>query len=152
MFVLISLILFSIHTQIRVDASCDTHISNLEKCSAVISFSGNCQSMIVNLSETEYANCTANQFFWSYPLNNLTLIIETPMTDERRAYTMSLNNEQLAGAISNVYRIINGKESEVTTHEKILRQDSDGNFQVILKFQGPKQLSRYGVNIDYTSV
>lgn len=151
MLLIISLILLSIHTQIHADNSCETHISDLETCSAVISFSGNCQSMLVNLGKTKYANCTTNQFFWSYPLNNLTLIIETPMTYERKSFTISLMNEELAGAINHVYRIIHGKESDVTTHEKILRQDSDENFQVILKFQGPKQLSRYGVNIDYSS-
>ena len=151
-FLIVSLAIFSACTRTSRADSCETHINNLEKCSAVISFSGNCQSMTVNLSQTEYSNCSANQFFWSYPLNNLTLIIETPMTDKHQAYTIALNNEQLAGAITNVYRIVDGKETEITTHEKILRLHSDENYQVIVKFQGPTRLSRYGANVDYNSV
>ncbi len=135
-----------------LDDSCETHIYTLKTCSAIITFSGNCQSMTVNLSHTEYAQCTSNGFFWSYPLNNLTLVIETLFTEKHQAYKISLNNEQLFGAITNVYRIIDNKEIEITTHEKTLIQQSDSNYQVILKFQGPTRLGRYGVNINYESV
>ncbi len=55
-------------------------------------------------------------------------------------------------AVSHVYRVFNDQEDEITTKEKTLKQDSDKNYQIRLKFQGPTHLSRYGVNIDYKSV
>ncbi len=147
-----SFVILFLAMTIHADDSCETHIYTLKTCSAVLTFSGNCQSMTLNLSNTEYAHCTSNGFFWSYPLNNLTLIIETLFTEKHQAYTISLNNEQLFGAITNIYRIIDNKEIEITTHDKILVQQSDLNYQVILKFQGPTHLGRYGVNIDYESI
>jgi len=90
-------------------------------------------------------------FFWSYPVNNMTLIIETPFTQKHQHYTITLDNEQVYGAITNVYRIINDKEIKITTPDKTIIQHSDSNYQIILKFQAPTHLSRYGVNINYES-
>jgi len=149
---LILLLAFTVHARTIIDSSCETHINKMDACQAVVSFSGDCYSSTVNLSNTEYAKCTANSFFWSYPLNNLTLIIETSFTQKHQPYTIYLDNEQLMTAVSHVYRVFNNQEDEITTKEKTLKQDSDENYQIRLKFQGPTHLSRYGVNIDYESV
>jgi hypothetical protein len=129
--------------------SCESHIDKLDTCQAVISFSGDCYSSQVNLSDTEYSQCTSNQFFWSYPLNNMTLIIETSFTRSRQAYWISVDNQALQGAVSHVYRIYNGQETDVSVFTPKLVQYSDPNYQIILKFEGPTSLGRYGVNVNY---
>lgn len=132
-----------------VSSSCQSHVDKLDVCQATISFSGDCRSPIIDLTQTEYVQCENVNFFWSYPLNNMTLIIETPFTRSHQRFTMFLDNQQLTGAISRVFRIFNGQETEVTTRDSTLIQYSDSNYQIILKFEGPTHLSRYGVNIDY---
>ena len=149
---LILVITLTGHARTIIDSSCETHIDKINTCKAVISFSGDCYSTIVNMSNTEYANCTSNTFFWSYPRNNMTLIIDTQFTQKRQPYTIYLDNEQLMAAMSHIYRIFNNQETEITTKDRTLIQYSDVNHQIILKFQSPTQLSRYGVNIDYKSV
>jgi len=149
---LILFLALTAHARTIIDDSCQTHINKLDTCMAIISFSGDCRSSNVSLSNTEYASCTADNFFWSYPVYNMTLTTETLFTSQHQPFTIALDNEQLAGAISNVYRIINEHETEVTTHDKTLIQHSDSNYQIILKFQGPPRLSRYGVNINYKTI
>jgi hypothetical protein len=149
---LILFLAWTAHARIITDDNCGTYVNKLDTCMATISFSGNCPSNNVSLSNTEYANCTSNYFFWSYPLYNMTLTIETLFTHQHQHYTISLDNEELRGAISKVFRIINNEEKEVTTHDKTLIQNSDSNYQIILKFQGPTHLSRYGVNINYKTI
>jgi hypothetical protein len=135
-----------------INDSCETHIDSPKTCSAVISFSGTCYSSKVVLSNTQYAKCTSNNFFYSYPRNNMTLVIETQFTQKHQPYTIYLDNERLMGAFSHVYRVFNNEETEITTQDAKLIQYSDSNYQVILKFQGPARLSLYGVNINYDSV
>ncbi len=149
---LILLFASTVHARTITDDSCETHINKLDTCWAIVSFSGDCYSSNVNLTNTEYAKCISNIFFWSYPLNNMTLIIETEFTQQHQSYTIHLDNEQLMSTVTNVYRILNNQEKEITTKDKILIQNSDSNYQIILKFQGPTHLGRYGVNIDYKSI
>ncbi|CAF4255003.1 unnamed protein product, partial [Rotaria sordida] len=52
-------------------------------------------------------------------------------------------------SISNVYRVIDNQKIEVTTTDKKIILDSDSNYQVIVKFQGPPEMRTYGVNIHY---
>ncbi|UJR07733.1 hypothetical protein I4U23_012017 [Adineta vaga] len=139
------------HARTLGDSSCGSHLDKLDTCSATISFSGECYSSKIDLKDTEYAKCTTNAFFWSYPVNNMTLVIETKFTQQRQPYSINLDNTQLKGAILHVYRVFNNQETEITTQDKVLVQRSDSNYQVILKFQAPTQLSRYGVQIDYKS-
>ena len=135
-----------------IDDSCETHLSVLTECQGLISFSGECRSAIVNLTNTEYSQCDAVNFFWSYPLNNMTLILDAPFTRSRQAYSMDFDNDQIMSGVSHVYRIFNNQETDVTTHDANLVQYSDSNYQIILKFQGPSRLSRYGLNISYKSI
>ena len=82
----------------------------------------------------------------------MTFIVETPFTQSKQGYILYIDNVQLAQGISRVFRIFNNQETEVTTRGDKLIQYSDANYQIILKFEGPKQLSRYGVVIDYKTV
>lgn len=75
-----------------VDDSCEIHIDKLATCNAAISFPGDCDSAIVDLTNTEYAKCKTNTFSWSYPQNNMTLIIETFFTQEQQPYRIVLSN------------------------------------------------------------
>lgn len=135
------------------DQQCDARVDSFAACTATVSFStGACSSATANFTNTAYAHCQAISFFWSYPQDNLTLIIETPFTSTRQPYTIYLDNEQLMTGVLHVYRVFNNQETEVTTRDKKLIQYSDANYQIILKLQGPSRLSRYGVNIDYQVV
>ena len=143
------LVVFALNSDASSDSSCQSHVDKLDSCQAVISFSGDCLSPKIDLSSTEFSQCEAVKFFWSYPLNNMTLVIETPFTRSHQRFLMRLDNQQLTGAVSHVYRIFNNQETDVTTRDDTLIQYSDPNYQIILKFQGPTRLSRYGVDIDY---
>ena len=134
------------------DQPCDARVDSFAACTATVSFPGGCSSSTANLTNTDYARCKTISFFWSYPQNNLTLIIETPFTSTRQPYTVYFDNEQLMSGVLHVYRLFNNQETEVTTRDKKLIQYSDSNYQIILKLQGPSRLSRYGVNVDYEVV
>jgi hypothetical protein len=132
--------------------SCKTFITKWDTCRAGISTSGGCQSSTINLTNTEYAQCLSNSFFWSYPMNNLTFIIETPFTQPRQGYLINFNNGQLPQETFRVFRIVNNQENEVTTLADQLIQYADANYQVILKIEAPTSMTYYGVYITYTTV
>ncbi|CAF0874109.1 unnamed protein product [Rotaria sp. Silwood1] len=152
-FVLSSIILLLFTSVLIVENSvtnsCQAQVDKLDTCMAVVQFSGDCNSGIVNLTNTDYAKCNTTSFFWSYPRYNLTLMIETPFTKKHQPYTIYLDNEQVMSAVSHVYRVFNNQETDVTTKDRTLIQYSDSNYQIILKLQGPDRLQRYGVNINY---
>ncbi|CAF1391948.1 unnamed protein product [Adineta ricciae] len=150
LFAIVGLVSFA-RAQTLINDSCESHVDKLSTCAGTISFSGVCYSSKIELRDTQYVKCANVDFFWSYPLNNMTLVIETPFTQKRQRFTVSLKTQPLQGAVSHVYRIIDDQETDVTTREPVLTQDSDANYQVILKFQGPTHLSRYGVEIQYES-
>lgn len=79
----------------------------------------------------------------------MTLVLDSPFTGSQQKYQMSFDNQQIMSAVSHVYRIIDGEEIDVTTTEPKLIQTSDDNYQIILKFEGPTSLTRYGLNIVY---
>lgn len=134
----------------NIISTCDADYDEYRLCSQSISSPAGCKETKFNLSNTNTSKtCTSVNLFWNYPVDNLTTIIETPFTQKKQAYKLYIDNEQLTPYISHVYRILNGKETEVTTTDKILIQHSDANYQVILKFQGPPTLYYYGVFINY---
>jgi hypothetical protein len=100
-----------------------------------------CTSAFLNLGNTEYKSCsTVGLGWWSDSTNNLTLTIETLFTQQRQAYTINLNNQQLKQFKDysvKVYRILNNQETELISTDDIITQSSDSNYQIILKFQGP---------------
>jgi hypothetical protein len=136
-----------------IHESCEAQLSphaDPYQCSGTVSVRLDCKISTLNLTHTNMSErCNSIDLFWSYPVDNLTMIIETPFSKKQQAYTIELNNERIMGAISHVYRLIDGKEIEVTTKESKLIQHSDSKYQVILKLQGPPKLTYYGVFIDY---
>jgi len=129
--------------------SCDDRFYSAGQCSGIIESNGTCQESKLNLGNTNISTCTSVELFWTYPIDNLTITIETPFTQKQQAYTIYINNEKLQGAIPHIFRVFNGQETEVTTTDKRLIQYSDVNYQVILKFQAPPKLTYFGVFINY---
>ncbi|CAF2510894.1 unnamed protein product [Rotaria sp. Silwood2] len=122
------------------------------ECSATISVHTDCKSSTVDLTDTEIANsCTTGSFFWSYPTNNLTIIIKTPFTKKQEAFKIDIDNQQLMQYVLHVYRVFDDKELEVTTTADRLIQDSS-NYEIALKFEGPPNLMYYGVFINYNVI
>jgi hypothetical protein len=151
--VIISIIKAAPITENTVHNSCDAEYDVYQPCSVLLISPPNCKETKLNLTNTNTSKtCTSVNLFWSYPIDNLTTIIATPFTQKKQAYQLYIDNEQLKHYISHVYRILNGQETEVTTTDKTLIQDSDANYQVILKFQGPPKLTYYGVFINYNVV
>jgi hypothetical protein len=87
---------------------------------------------------------------WSYPTNNLTITIETSFTKQSQAYTLSINNGQIQDYTIRMYRITNGKEVEIKSTDDRIVLNSDANYQVILKLQGPPSIFYYGFPLSYT--
>ncbi|CAF3280909.1 unnamed protein product [Rotaria socialis] len=133
-----------------VHESCEAQFWSNDLCSGTVSVRGDCKTATLNFAHTNMSEiCTSINFFWSYPIGNLTIIIETPFTIKQQNYMVQFDNDHMMGAISNVYRLIDGKETEVTTTASKLIQYADSNYQVVLKLQGPPNLFYYGVFIDY---
>lgn len=133
--------------------SCDVRFTTYDTCSGTLSVSRSCKASMFNLTDSFTSElCTWTNFFWSYPTNNLTIIIETPFTKKQQNYEIRFENDQMKAAIEHVYRLIDGKEIDVTTDEKTLIQKSDSNYQIILKLQAPPELIAYGVYLVYEVV
>jgi hypothetical protein len=100
-----------------------------------------CKSALLNLGKTHFISCsTIGSGWWSSSTNNLTIIIETPFTQQRQPYAIYLNNQQLKPFKRydvKIYRIIKEQETELISTDDVIVQNSDSNYQVILKFQGP---------------
>jgi hypothetical protein len=132
------------------DESNNPNLTVYDTCNAGVNFPPDCNSMVLNLANTELArSCTSVKLFWSYPVKTMTLIIETSSTQKRESYAISMDNRRLKPAISHVYRVLDNQETEITTSDDRLIQESDSNYQVILKFQGPSEMTYYGVSINY---
>ena len=129
--------------------SCNVQIYSSYECSATVSTSRSCQASHLSVANSSLVSCKQVSMFWSYPMNNLTMTIETPFTQGHQQYTISVDNHQLMGAISHVYRVLNNKETEVTTTSPQLILNSDSNYQIILKVVAPPELMYYGVFIKY---
>jgi hypothetical protein len=68
---------------------CETHIIEQSTCSIGVSFIRLCNASTLNLFNTKLANSSSSvDLFWSDPMNNLTLIIETPYTQQRQTYML----------------------------------------------------------------
>lgn len=96
--------------------------------SFVVSYYGCSSSACVNLIES----CSSAYLQWAYPANNPTLVIGT---QQQQPSTVSVDNDQLVGISSHIYRIIDDKEIEVTTKGHKLVQKSDSHYQVKLKLE-----------------
>jgi hypothetical protein len=50
------------------------------------------------------------------------ILIETPFTKTRRPFMIELDNRRMMNVILHVYRLINGRETEITTKENKIKQ------------------------------
>ncbi|CAF1076890.1 unnamed protein product [Adineta ricciae] len=137
------------HSNPISDDECQAQFYPNDECGGSISTPIQCVSKKLNLADTEISSCTSVGLFWSYPTNNFTLTIETPFTKAQQAYKLEIDNEQLRASVLHVYRIVDGQETEITTDDKKLIQNSDKNFQVVLKLQSFPAIFSYGVFINY---
>lgn len=125
-------------------------VNNDEPGRTTVSFQNDNDAQVLNLANTEVAKTNKSvEIFWSYPMNTMTLIIETPFTQQRRPYRISLYSERLPESIKHLYRLLDGQETEIPIIGERIVQESDSNYQVILKFQAPSEMSTYGVYIKY---
>ena len=131
-----------------IDEQCEGQISAWsDPCTGAIIVPRSCLSAIVYLEMTPFKSCDALYFMWSYPMNNLTMIIETPFTPHHQSYSVHLSNPQ--GYDIRKYLIVNGHEVEIKSTEDIIVLNSDSNYQIRLKLQAETTISYYGFPIAY---
>lgn len=124
---------------------CEGQISKWsDECSGTIIVSRSCQSAFVHLGNTSFKSCDHVYFMWSYPLNNLTMIIQTKFSEE---YQIHLDNEPSYDIKK--YQIENGKEIRLNSTAEFVTIKSDSNFQIKIKFQADTTISYYGFPIVY---
>ncbi|CAF3957747.1 unnamed protein product, partial [Rotaria sp. Silwood1] len=80
-------------------------------------------------------------------MNTLIVTFETPFTQKRQPFSIRLDNEQLKLAITRVCQVSPQGSTELQPIGNIITAKSDSNYQVVLKFEGPPQLTFYGVFI-----
>ncbi|CAF1229440.1 unnamed protein product [Rotaria sordida] len=82
-------------------------------------------------------------------MNNFTIIIETPFTQQLQPYSVAIDNGLIKGSDIRVYRILDGREIEVKSTGDFIVQNSDSNYQVILKLQAPSTIGLYVLPFSY---
>ncbi|CAF3337345.1 unnamed protein product [Rotaria socialis] len=111
----------------------ELRIADLNPNMAYLNFQQN-SPQILNLANTEIAKSWEKvQINWNYPVDDMTLIIETPFTQKRQPYAISIDNESLKRGTSHVSRIIDDEEIELNKDgcRKVINCDS--NYQIVLK-------------------
>ena len=143
-FFIFSLIFFVESISIEEDP-CEGQISKWsDECSGTIIVSRSCQSSFVHLGNTSFKSCDHVYLMWSYPLNNLTMIIQTKFSEE---YQIRLDNQPTYDIQK--YQIVNGKEIRINSTEEFVTITSDSNFQIKMKLQAETTISYYGFPIVY---
>ncbi len=137
---------------IDITSTCNAPIDRYSNCTARVESVDGCTSALVNFTNTPSAQCTAINYLWVQPANNLTMILETSFTQTHQAYKINFDNYSLLELVTHVYQIINNQEIEVTTHASILTLLSDSNYQVIVKFETPAQSTVSAIGIRYEAV
>jgi hypothetical protein len=128
--------------------SCEAQISSWpDPCTGTIIVSRSCESATLHFEMTPFKLCDSIYLMWSYPLNNLTMIIETSFTQRHQSYSIGLKN--LTEYDIRKYLILNGKEIEIKSTEDIIVLHSDSNYQIKLKLQAETTISYYGFPISY---
>jgi hypothetical protein len=106
-----------------------------------------CDSATLNLEGPHFTSCTDVRLSWNYPMNNLTITIKTPFALRNQPYAVHIDTYYMGGI--RLYRIRDGKETEVKSTDNVLVQLSDSNHQVILKLQAPSTPSLYVLFFNY---
>lgn len=133
--------------------SCVPYTYQYNPCYATVAFDFQCPTSTLDLGQYQNLTaCSSVELFWSYPMNNFTIVFQTLWTEQHQPYTIRLQARSLKPQIRHLYRINEGVEKEVKIRGKVIREKSDKNYQVILKFQAPKRLQFYGVFIEYNVV
>ncbi|CAF2517664.1 unnamed protein product [Rotaria sp. Silwood2] len=133
-----------------VKESCEATVLPSENpCWSSVILSRSCESGTFDLGATSFKSCDKVGFMWSYPLHNLTVTIETPFTQKHQPYAINIDNTLIKDYSIRIYRIIDGHETEVKSRDDVIVQNSDSNYQIILKFQGPSTIYYYGFPFNY---
>ncbi|CAF1415232.1 unnamed protein product [Rotaria sordida] len=128
--------------------SCEAKVySSPGVCESRLFISKPCDWATLNLGATDFKTCTDVRLSWDYPTNNLTMIIETPFTQQRQPYAVNLDSYWVFGGTT--YRVLDGKEIELKSDDKVLPQKSDSNYQVVFKLQFPPSLTLYVLFFNY---
>jgi hypothetical protein len=77
------------------------------------------------------------------------MILASPFTAQKKAFTVYLQNQEVRSGVNKIFRVDKGRETDVTTSDNILVQQSDEDYLCILKFVAPEVLQRYGVNVNW---
>ena len=132
--------------------SCEAEVYNsTAPCTGLIRTPHSCNESTVHIAKTSFKSCNAVDLTWMYPINNLTVIIETPYTQQHQSYALHINNRQIRWSDFSLYRILNGHETQIKSIADIVIQQSDANDQVILKFQAETTISVYILPINYNA-
>jgi len=133
------------------NVACEPRIDSMPEypCYGTMQFT--CPSASFNIGKTQFVKCDKVDLFWSYNVGNLTMTIETESTQQRKPFEIVFDNGYtFRNQMPHFYRIINGKQTEIISKDEQIPLASDGNYQIILKFQAPKKLQFYGASISYT--
>ena len=120
-------------------------------CHGIISVPGSCTSATARLATTTLKSCDAVGINWGYPMNNLTIIIETPFTQQRQPYAIHIDNWFFKLYPLPMYRILDGKETEIKITDDPIVQKSDSNYQVIIKLQADTTIGYYLAIFNYNA-
>ncbi|CAF0909595.1 unnamed protein product [Rotaria sp. Silwood1] len=130
--------------------SCEARVlDSSDPCWSSVVVPRSCESATLNLGMTRFKSCNKVGLMWSYPLHNLTVTIETLFTEKRQPYAINIDNSLIKDYSIGIYRIIDGHETEVKSKDDVIVQNSDSNYQIILKFQGPSTIYYYGFPFNY---
>jgi len=135
---------------LTTNESCKVQVyDSLDLCGGSIWIPYSCDSATLNLGATRFASCTAVRISWAYPINNFTIIIETPFTQQLQSYSVTIDNWLIKESDIRAYRILDGREIEVKSTDDVIVQNSDSNYQVILKLQAPSTIGLYLLPFNY---
>lgn len=144
----------NVHSTNANDDLCKPRVAAVTKCYFSLYVNMQCKSAVFRFTETSFTkSCDSPTIFWGYPMNNLTLIIDTSYTAKRQAYALRLDAKQIFPSSFRVYQVQKTNcDTPLAENNGIMTAKSGPDFQVALKFQGPKQLSLFGVFIKYSVV
>lgn len=84
---------------------------------------------------------------WNYPMDTLTLIIETGYTRDGQSYAIAF--ESMGDDVTHVYQDFNGEDIEIKADSGKFILESDSNGQVIAKLQSWPEMTVYLAIIKY---
>ncbi|CAF5139633.1 unnamed protein product, partial [Rotaria sp. Silwood1] len=82
-----------------------------------------CDSATLKIPATHFTSCTAVSIRWAYPMNNFTIIIEAPFTQQLQSYSIAIDNALIKESDIRVYRILDGREIEVKSTGDVIVQN-----------------------------